>query len=92
MIAVPRSAWRKLERALGKELGPELAFAREWVGDVAFIRLAATFSAEAVIVACGIQDAAEALGMPLRGGVNERDQQLSTAVADAHAAMLKEKL
>lgn len=82
----PKQAWDTLRIELGPELGESLDHARSWVGDDAFLILADQFSPREVIVSCGIQCAAQSAGITLRKGT-ERDQQVNTAVSNAHAAV-----
>lgn len=72
--------WRVLQKQLGPELGQHLAFARDYLGDETFIRLAAEFTAGEVIVACGINSAAAQVGLALAPGKSKRDQQLQHAI------------
>lgn len=81
-ILIAKQTWTKLRTALG-DLGSDLDFARDFIGDEAFLTLAHQFSAGEVIVACGIQDAAATVGLTLRTAPNARDQQLTDAVTAA---------
>lgn len=79
-------AWQQIEAALGPEIGPSLPFAREYIGDVAFIQLSRKYSAGLVVVACGIDNAATLTGITLtRGRHTARDWRLHRAVQAAHA-------
>jgi hypothetical protein len=85
------AVWRQMRKELGR-LGDDLDFAREWVGDADFILLAQEYGAEEVVISCGIQHAAEGLGLTLRRDLAPRDIELQDAIAAAHDAVRQQSL
>ncbi|MET0742977.1 MAG: hypothetical protein ABWY78_06360 [Microvirga sp.] len=76
------SPWRKLTKTLGP-LGKEVGFVRRFLGDENFLRLAEEFSAEEVIVACGVFSMADELGLKLRAPDTKREAKLLAGIRKA---------